>query len=349
VTLETALRRIPAVKSVAFVDAVPWSPAVNTLRFKRSAGEEPDPPTALFKNVSVGYFSTLGLEVEAGRLFDDRDLSAPTASPAGPIAMDSSNNFLVIVDRAFAERLGFKNPTDAIDQLIYIPAAPAAPAGNPPQPQAPPGRIVGVTAAETSRLDANQTSGYVYMFAPRSPTGRQIPLARISRENVEATVREIVRAWDELAPETPANVRFIDDLFEQRFRPYARTGAVLLFLAASALAVSSIGQLGIAVHAVRRRRREMGLRRTLGSTKRELLRLLLIDFSKPVVVGSLIAWPFAYMAAQTYLTSFAHRIELTVWPFLVSLGATLLIAWGVVLAETWRAASTRPVDVLREA
>jgi putative ABC transport system permease protein len=342
VTLETALRRIPAVKSVAFVDAIPWSSAVNTLRFARSPGEGTNAPAAFFKNVSAGYFATLGLEVEAGRIFDDRDLSVSTNSPSGPIATDSSNNLLLIVDRTFAERLGFNNPTDAIDQLIYIPVV------NPSQRPAPPGRIVGVTAAETSVLDAGQRSGYVYVFAPRPPTGRQIPLARISRENVDATVREIVRAWDELAPEAPASVRFIDDLFELRFRPYARTGTVILFLAASALAVSAIGQLGIAMHAVRRRRREMGLRRTMGSTRRELLRVLLIDFSKPVVIGSVIAWPFAYMAAQTYLTPFAHRIELTVWPFLASLGVTLLIAGGVVFAETWRAASTRPVDVLRE-
>jgi putative ABC transport system permease protein len=76
---------------------------------------------------------------------------------------------------------------------------------------------------------------------------------------------------------------------------------------------------------------------------------LLVDFSKPALIANLLAWPPGYLAAEAYLQAFAHRIELSVTPFLISLAATLVIAWAAAIGEVLKTASVRPAEVLRYA
>jgi putative ABC transport system permease protein len=75
--------------------------------------------------------------------------------------------------------------------------------------------------------------------------------------------------------------------------------------------------------------------------------MLLRDFSKPVLVANLIAWPLAYVAAKPYLRVFIQRIDLTLLPFAASLGIVLVIAWAAVGSQAWRAARANPATVLR--
>ena len=77
--------------------------------------------------------------------------------------------------------------------------------------------------------------------------------------------------------------------------------------------------------------------------------LLLTDFSRPVLVGNVLAWPLAWVAANAYLAAFADRIDLTAAPFLVSMGLTLLLAWAAVIGVVLKAATLRPAEVLRSA
>ena len=75
--------------------------------------------------------------------------------------------------------------------------------------------------------------------------------------------------------------------------------------------------------------------------------MLLIDFSKPVVVANIIAWPLGFLAAQVYLNAFIHRIALTPVPFVLSLIVTLAVAWTAVGSHAYCAARIRPAEVLR--
>jgi putative ABC transport system permease protein len=122
-----------------------------------------------------------------------------------------------------------------------------------------------------------------------------------------------------------------------------------MFLATTAFLISSVGLLGIAVHVASRRRHEIAVRKTLGSSVTGVIRLLLTGFSIPVLIGNLLAWPLGYLAAQTYLSAFALRIDLTPAPFLLSMAITLTIAWAAVIGVVLKAASVRPAEVLRHA
>jgi len=75
--------------------------------------------------------------------------------------------------------------------------------------------------------------------------------------------------------------------------------------------------------------------------------MLLRDFSRPVIVANLIAAPLAFIAGKAYLTLFVERVAITLVPFALSLVATLVIAWAVVLQQSLRAARVEPAEVLQ--
>ncbi|HLF12553.1 MAG TPA: transporter, partial [Gammaproteobacteria bacterium] len=79
----------------------------------------------------------------------------------------------------------------------------------------------------------------------------------------------------------------------------------------------------------------------------QMVVMLLMSFSKPVLIANVIAWPLAYMAASAYLTVFISPIALTLAPFVACLTVTLLIAWIAVAGQTVRAARMEPAQVLR--
>ena len=119
-------------------------------------------------------------------------------------------------------------------------------------------------------------------------------------------------------------------------------------LGAFAIAIAAVGLFGMASYMTSRRTREIGLRKTQGATSRQILELLLWDFSKPVLVANLVVWPFAFYAAERYLDNFAQRMTLGPWPFFVALLATLLVACLAVGSRVLRASRLRPTEALRE-
>jgi putative ABC transport system permease protein len=341
-TFEATLRDIPDVESVTVSDRLPWTTRRSVISFARSEDAGAVAPDGFLKQVGYDYFETLDLPLIAGRVFERGREVQPTVlmgdNGAEPIPM--------VIDRLYAQALGFETPEAAVGAVVWMPEAATRSFGRPRQAA----RIVGVVEADRMRMGATSERGHMYFFAPgaRSASG-QIPVVKIAAASLPETLQRIEAAWDRLAPNVALNARFLDGLFEQAYRQYARIGEAFLLLASTAFVIASIGLLGMAVHGASRRRHEIGVRKTLGSTTLGIVRLLLTDFTKPVLVANLLAWPAGYLAAQTYLSAFAERAPLTPAPFVVSLALTLVIAWAAVIGEVLKAASVRPAEVLRQA
>ena len=109
----------------------------------------------------------------------------------------------------------------------------------------------------------------------------------------------------------------------------------------------------MATYVAGRRRREIGVRKTLGGSTTQMIRLLLTSFSRPVLVASVLAWPAGYLAARAYLNQFPESIPLTwsnplsLWPFAAAVVITGAVASLAVAGQTRRAARTTPAEVLR--
>jgi putative ABC transport system permease protein len=148
-------------------------------------------------------------------------------------------------------------------------------------------------------------------------------------------------------PDYPLEIKFLDEDLEHLYGAEERISKVVAVAAVLAVFMSCLGILGLVSHAVRRRTREIGIRKTLGATVTGLARLMLVEFVVGVGLACLIAWPVGYVATSRWLESFAFAIPVT-WSFYLFSGiTTLAIAVATAGFHAVRAARANPVDALR--
>jgi putative ABC transport system permease protein len=172
-------------------------------------------------------------------------------------------------------------------------------------------------------------------------------IVRLAAEDVRDGVAAAEAVWRRLAPQSTFQRRFTDELFDESFERFRQLSDAFVGLAAFAFFISIVGLFGMAVQVAGRRVHEIGVRKSVGARRTQIVRMLLRDFSKPVVIANLVAWPLGYFAAQTYLGIFIQRIALTPLPFIASLAIVVGVAWAAVGSQALRAARASPATVLR--
>jgi putative ABC transport system permease protein len=118
-------------------------------------------------------------------------------------------------------------------------------------------------------------------------------------------------------------------------------GAVL------AVVIGCVGLYGLASFTTARRVKEIGIRKTLGASTGDILKLLIGQFLRPVLLANLIAWPLAWLVMQNWLSGFDQRIGLGPQYFLAATALTLLIALGTVAGQALGVARAEPAKALR--
>ena len=114
-----------------------------------------------------------------------------------------------------------------------------------------------------------------------------------------------------------------------------------------ALVLALIGLFGLAAFMAAQRTREIGIRKVLGANSLQVARLLVWQFSKPVLWALAIALPLAYMGSKTYLDFFADRIDSEIIILLASGLIAVLLAWGTVAGHAIRISRSSPILALR--
>jgi len=172
-------------------------------------------------------------------------------------------------------------------------------------------------------------------------------LARVQSGEVSTVLEAIRKEWKQVS-DAPFEYSFLDQRFEQAYRAEQRMANTFLAFAGLAIVIACLGLLGLAAYAARRREKEIGIRKTLGATARDVVGLLSKEFLLLVGIACLIAVPVAYLGMRRWLEGFAYRVEIRPWLFV---GASLLaaaIALLTISVQALRAARTDPVTALRD-
>ncbi|HET8697367.1 MAG TPA: ABC transporter permease [Gammaproteobacteria bacterium] len=332
--LQDELRRIPQVKSVSETSQSPWSPGVGLAPVSRSPDETVVRVTAIMNTVGYDYFKTLGYTMLGGREFDPA--RGEDVRPQGPPTGKPIN---VVIDASLAEELGFSPPESAVEQDVYFPSNAQRAFNSVVQPL----HVIGVVANKPLRFNGAGAKSNMFFMTP----GLQFQLVKISSSDVSGGLAAVDALWKRLSPKTSATRKFLDQLYDENYRNFARVNQVSAALALVAVAISVVGLFSMAVQVASRRLHEIGVRKSVGAHARQIVVMLLLQFSKPVLAANVIAWLFAYLAAQKYLSVFATRIALTPVPFAASLAATVAVASLVVAGQALRASRVSPARVLR--
>ena len=114
-----------------------------------------------------------------------------------------------------------------------------------------------------------------------------------------------------------------------------------------AVIIGCLGLFGLAAFTAERRTKEIGIRKVLGARTRDIVRLLAWQFTKPVIIANLIAWPVAWWLMRDWLNGFDQRIALTPVPFLLAGCIALGIAIGTIAGHAMKVARANPIHALR--
>lgn len=170
---------------------------------------------------------------------------------------------------------------------------------------------------------------------------------RVRPANIQDILDFIAQSWESFSPPLPLDYYFLDQEYARLYAAEMRIQNLSFTFSLLAVLVSCLGLFGLASFTAERRRKEFGMRKVLGASISDILILMSKAFLKWVVIANMIAWPAAYYFMNKWLQNFAYRINLNIWPFLLSGLAALGIALLTVSYQTIKAATANPVDSLR--
>jgi putative ABC transport system permease protein len=170
---------------------------------------------------------------------------------------------------------------------------------------------------------------------------------KISGSNIPATLKFLESKWNIYNPDHPFRYSFLDKTIGQFYTKEEDSRRLIIMFSVISIFLSIIGLFGMASFLVKRRTKEIGIRKINGARVSEILAMLNIDFIKWVSIAFIIACPLAWFIMFKWLQNFAYKTEMTWWIFglagIIALGIALLtVSW-----QTWRASIKNPVEALR--
>lgn len=155
------------------------------------------------------------------------------------------------------------------------------------------------------------------------------------------------KLYKQLNPKFPFNYQFADDEYSKLYKSEQMAGTLTKYFAFLGIFISCLGLLGLAMFTAQQRTKEIGIRKVLGATTAALAGLLSKDFLQLVCISCLVAFPVAYWAMHHWLQTYAYRIEISWWIFIVAGLLAVLIALITVSFQAIKAALANPVKSLR--
>ena len=325
-TLLAAWRAEPGVVSAAQGDTTPGDPDIPVAPFRQPGGAG-EGKVVHYASVGADFFQTYGARLLAGRLPDAKRAADFSASP--PPTTGVSN---VVLNARALEPLGFKSAQDAIGKPLV---------GRNRQLQ-----VIGVVADLRFTSPREPVEPIVYWsFGGAFDDGAAV--VRFAGVEPKAALRQMAADWRRVVPTEPFEAKTVITELEPYYRADDQVSRMLTLAAVLAVLIGCIGLYGLASFNTAQRVREIGIRKTLGASTPEILRLLMGQFLRPVVLANLAAWPLAYVALRAYLAGFDQRIALTPAYFLGASAMTLAIAGVTVVGQALFVARAPPAKALR--
>ena len=326
--LWAAYRGLTGVISVTAGNAAPGDGTLTNGTTAAVKGFVGHKPTLNWTRTSRDFFSTYGAHIIAGRDFDPA--RADDNSPDGEQPAGTINN--VIVNRSALKTLGLASPQAALGTLLDFDSSTV--------------RIVGVVEDMRFRSPKEKIPPTLYIFElhTNSHTITGVKYSGVTEPAMRARMQAV---WRGIVPNVPFDAVSASENVDTFYKPDRNRSNLFSLGAGIAALIGCIGLYGMAAFNTTRRSREVGLRKVLGASSGQVVRLLVGQFLRPVVIANLMAWPVAYFALKNWLSQFDDAIPLTPVYFIVASALALLIALVTVSSLAFASANTEPGKALR--
>jgi len=266
--------------------------------------------------IDYDYIKTLGMKIVAGRNFS-RDFGSDSSA--------------VIINQATAQVLGYANP---VGQKVYQ---------SQDDGKTKPLTIIGVVKDFNFESLHQNVGPLCFSLGGGSGLG----IFKVHSANLQNLIADIQNKWKTMAPGLPFNYRFLNESFDEMYRAEQRAGTIALIFSVLAIFIACLGLFGLATFIAKQRTKEIGIRKVLGASVSSVTKMLSKDFIKLVIIACIIAIPVSYLAMNKWLQSFAYRIHIGWWVFVIAGVIAILIALLTVSFQAIKAAIANPVESLR--
>lgn len=269
------------------------------------------------------FAKTMGISMLAGKDFSE-DMTTP--------------GYQAMINRSLAAQLGWNNPEEAIGQILDGTLEGKI-------------EITGVTD-DFHYASLKESVGPLIMLRSDMVDKHRdfftrFVLVRIKGTDLESTVDFASSKWGEIVAEAPFDYFFLDDNLDRLYKAEEKFNELGFIFSVVAISIGALGLFGLAAFAVRKRRKEISIRRVLGASIRSILVLLGSDFILLIVISSAIGIPLCWYLISKWLEGFAFRIEIGPAAFVAGVLALLAMTAVTIGFTAARSARANPVDSLR--
>ena len=205
-------------------------------------------------------------------------------------------------------------------------------------------QVVGVVADFHQEGLQKEITPLILLHSPRA---RNVYSIKVECGQSSKTIVSLKRMWDRYFPTDPFDYFFLDDFFEKQYDENKRFGNVFGIFSILAVVIACLGLLALSAYNVLQRTKEIGISKVLGASIRDLILLLSKDFLLLICIALIIAIPVSVWVMGHWLQSFAYRVSLNGWIYVIAGMISLLIALLTLSFQAVKAAMANPVHSLR--
>lgn len=315
------IKAIPQIAMVSVGSAPPSSNNTNSTSVIYNNGKQEISTDIQQKFADANYLKIYQIKLLAGRNITEAD---------------TSSGFLV--NETYTKVLGFKNPADAVGTVVKY-------NGNDKNM-----RILGVVAdfhqkslhAPIKPLLITHYTTYnngTFHLAlnPQTPGG----------DEWKRAIASMQKAWKEVYPDDDFDYKFFDESIAKFYTSEQNTSKLLSWATGLSIFISCLGLLGLAIYTTTQRTKEIGVRKVLGASVTQIVRLLSKELIWLIVLAFIIVTPIAYYAMHKWMENFSDRTVISWWIFALSGSGLLCTALFTLSFQTIKAALANPVRSLR--
>lgn len=311
--LKTELRQHPGILQVGASALLPGGPVGRT-RFRTEAASEGATMSMLW--VDYDFIKTLGIELIAGRDFSPEFQTDATEA--------------VILNEEAIRQIGWSNPDEAIGKSFELVGSKK-------------GKIIGVVR------DFNVASLHrkIEPLVLHEWPWLNYILVRVAAPHLPSILDDLKNTWQEFDPDHPFTYTFLDDRFDQFYKSEKQLGKISGLFSLLAISIASIGLLSLVAFDVEQRTKEIGVRKVLGASVANIVKIFTMGFVKLIFLANVIAWPIAYFVLKNWLQNLAYRINIGVITFLLCGALVLIIVLLTISYQSIKVALMNPIKTLR--
>lgn len=203
--------------------------------------------------------------------------------------------------------------------------------------------VVGVVKDFNQKSLYNPIAPLLLFYGPNS----NIIQLKMNTSNLKSTIAQVGKTWKKYFPELPFEYKFLDEDFNSQYAADQKRGKIFATFSILTIFITCLGLLGLTAFTTQQKQKEISIRRVMGASVSQIIRLITINYLWLAVIAALIAFPMAYYFMHNWLKIFPYNPGLSVIPFIISLIFILMTVIITVLFHSTKAALANPANNLR--